>query len=158
MMADAQCAKFIGGQQDTHGAWRNMALFIGSWTINGFSNFSIIEKSTGKWVGRAGPWQPADWPGAEIGWALVRSAWGKGYATEAATACMNWVFDDLGWDKVTHVIAPENTASIAVAERLGSKLMGPGRLPAPLDNIRVDLYGQSRQQWQERVHKKRSTA
>ncbi|MGO4333335.1 GNAT family N-acetyltransferase [Labrys sp. KB_33_2] len=45
----------------------------------------------GQWVGRVGPWQPEGWPGTEIGWALYRSHWGKGYATEAAARCVTWV-------------------------------------------------------------------
>ena len=83
--------------------------------------FSIIEKATGNWVGRLGPWRPNGWPGTEIGWGLARSAWGKGYATEGAAAAMDYVVDHLGWTEIIHTILPENTGSIKVAERLGSR-------------------------------------
>jgi RimJ/RimL family protein N-acetyltransferase len=128
-----------------------MALIAGAWVVRGFSNFSIIEKETGKWIGRAGPWQPEGWPGPEVGWAFDRSAWGQGYATEAAARCIDWVFDMLGWDQVVHIIDPENAPSIAVALRLGSERRGPTRLPAPAESATVDLYGQLHAAWRARV-------
>ena len=44
-----------------------------------------------------GPWSPEGWPGTEVGWSFLREAGGKGYATEAATAAIDWAFDALGW-------------------------------------------------------------
>ncbi len=105
-----------------HGAWRNLCLFVGAWSVQGYSNFSVIEKATGRWIGRAGAWFPLGWPGKEIGWAFKRDVWGKGYATEAATRCLNWAFDDLGLTEVVHVIHPENEISIAVTRRIGAVL------------------------------------
>jgi RimJ/RimL family protein N-acetyltransferase len=147
MVADPEAMHFVGGAGPRSQAWRNMCAFAGAWIVRGFSNFSIIEKATGRWIGRAGPWQPEGWPGTEIGWSLDRSAWGKGYATEAAARCVDWVFEALGWDQVVHVIDPANTPSIAVARRLGSRLRGPTRLPEPLESRVVDLYGQDRAGW-----------
>ena len=74
---------------------------------------------------------PEGWPGHEVAWILAREAWGKGYATEAATAAMDWAVDTLGWSDIIHVIDPANAASIAVATKLGSANRGPGQLPAP---------------------------
>lgn len=121
-LSDAEVTRFIGGPRDAAGAWRNLCLFAGAWSVQGYSNFSVIEKSTGRWIGRAGAWFPPGWPGKEIGWAFKRDVWGKGYATEASTRCLNWAFDDLGWSEVVHVIHPENEASIAVARRIGAVL------------------------------------
>jgi RimJ/RimL family protein N-acetyltransferase len=147
MVADPEATRFLGGAQPRPLAWRNMGMFAGAWIVRGFSNFSIIEKATGRWIGRAGPWRPEGWPGTEIAWSLDRSGWGKGYATEAAARCIDWAFDALGWDEVVHTIDPANTASIAVALRLGSRRRGPTRLPAPLEAMAVDLYGQDRADW-----------
>ena len=150
MLADPVASAFIGGVQNENGAWRNLAVMAGSWTINGFGNFSVIEKASGLWVGRAGPWMPPGWPGPEIGWAFDRSFWGSGYATEAASACMDFVFDHLNWLNVIHVIAPDNQPSIKLALRLGSKPIGRGKLPAPSENVVVDLYRQSKEEWRAR--------
>jgi RimJ/RimL family protein N-acetyltransferase len=149
--ADPEAMRFIGGAMSRPTAWRNMCAFAGAWIVRGFSNFSVVEKTTGRWIGRAGPWQPEGWPGTEIGWALDRSAWGKGYATEAAVRCATWVFDELGWSEIVHVIDPANIASIRVAERLGSRRRGPTRLPPPLESSTVDLYGQERNEWRARL-------
>jgi RimJ/RimL family protein N-acetyltransferase len=112
--------------------------------------FSVIERETGRWVGRVGPWRPEGWPGTEIGWAIVRDRWGRGYAGEAAVAATNWAFDALGWTDVVHSIAPENVASQRVAEKLGSRNLGPGKLPPPFEDARVDLWGQTREEWRRR--------
>src|SRR5688572_28522548 len=121
MMADEEAARFVGGVQPRAGSWRGLACMAGSWALKGFGMFSVIDKESGEWVGRLGPWQPADWPGTEVGWGLVRDSWGKGYATEGSAASMDWAFDHLGWDEVIHCIDPANIASAGVAKRLGSR-------------------------------------
>ena len=150
MMADEETARFVGGQQARSGAWRQLAAFAGSWALRGYGMFSVIEKASGRWVGRLGPWRPEDWPGAEVGWGLIRGAWGKGYATEGSAATIDWAFDALGWDDVIHCIAPANTPSARVAERLGSTRRGSAWLPAPYDGEPVDIWGQTREQWRAR--------
>jgi RimJ/RimL family protein N-acetyltransferase len=149
-MADPEAMRHLGGPQRASGAWRSLAMMTGAWVISGFSNFSVIEKASGRWIGRCGPWHPEGWPGPEIGWALDRSAWGQGYATEAARRCLTYAYDVLGWDRVVHPIDPANTASIAVAKRIGSALLGPIALALPNVTKQVDLYGQTRAAWQIR--------
>ena len=151
LMADPDASRFIGGPQPRSVAWRGMCTVTGAWVVRGFSMFSFIEKASGRWIGRGGPWEPEGWPGKEVGWALDRSAWGQGYATEAAIRCMDWVFDELGWSEVVHSIEPSNAASIRVALRLGSRRLGAARLPAPYESATVDLYGQERAAWRNRA-------
>lgn len=147
---DAEATRFVGGAMARPQAWRDLLTQAGSWSIQGFGMFSVIEKATGRWVGRLGPWMPEGWPGPEVGWGLSRSAWGKGYATEGAAATIDWAFDALGWSEVIHSIAPENTPSQAVARRLGSVLRGPGRLPPPFEAERIEIWGQTREDWRRR--------
>ncbi|MDG2521074.1 GNAT family N-acetyltransferase [Caulobacter segnis] len=150
MMADEEVARFIGGAMGREQTWRVMAAVTGSWVLQGFSMFSVIEKSSGRWVGRIGPWRPDGWPGTEIGWGLSRHSWGKGYAVEAAAACMDFAVDVLGWDDVIHTIDPENAGSQKVAQRLGSTNRGATRLPPPLDGFNVEAWGQTADQWRAR--------
>ena len=119
----------------------------GAWALTGTGFFSVIEKSSGLWIGRIGPWNPHGWPGPEIGWSLHRDATGKGYALEAAVATMDYAFDVLGWDDVIHSIDPDNVASRSLAERLGSINRGRGTLPPPFQDAVVDLWGQTRAEW-----------
>ncbi len=149
-MADPVAARFIGGAQSAGGAWRSLATMAGAWAVFGCCNFSVIEKTSGRWIGRCGPWYPAGGPGPEIGWAFDRSAWGQGYATEAARRCLAFAFEDLHWDRVVHPIDPANTASIALAKRIGSTLLGPTQLVMAHVVVTADLYGQSRADWRAR--------
>lgn len=77
-MADEQAARYIGGAQPRSFVWRGMMAMAGAWALHGFAMFSVIERSSGQWIGRLGPWQPDGWPGTEVGWGLVRAAHGKG--------------------------------------------------------------------------------
>jgi len=149
LMAD-EASHFIGGPQARSVAWRGFISVAGAWTIQGYSMFSVIEKASGLWVGRVGPWVPEGWPGTEVGWAIAKPAYGKGYATEAATAAIDWAFETLGWTDVIHCIDPENAASQRVAERLGSTNRGPGQMPEPYQDYPVDVWGQTREQWRAR--------
>lgn len=150
LAADAEVTRYIGGLQARAVAWRSFAAMVGMWSLTGIAMFSVIEKASGRWVGRLGPWRPEGWPGTEVGWSLHRDAWGKGYATEGATAAIDYAFDVLGWDEVIHCIDPANTNSQRVARRLGSTLRGPVRLPAPFEGEPSEVWGQSRAQWRSR--------
>jgi RimJ/RimL family protein N-acetyltransferase len=156
MALEEDTMRFIGGRAMRDAAWRTMASLAGSWSLLGFSMFSVIEKESGKWIGRLGPWQPGGdegtWPGREVGWGLIASAHGKGYAYEGASAAIDWAFDHLGWDHVIHCIDELNAPSIALALRLGSQLERKDvSLPAPFDMHKVDIYGQSREAWRARA-------
>jgi len=145
--ADAEVMRFLGGVQARSAAWRSMAVMAGSWVMHGHGMWSVIERASGRWVGRIGPWCPPDWPGTEIGWGLAREAWGKGYGYEAAMAAMDYAVDVLGWTDIIHCINPENIRSAALAQHLGAVNRGPGRMPAPYENERIDIWGQSAADW-----------
>jgi RimJ/RimL family protein N-acetyltransferase len=147
MQGDEEAARHIGGTLLRAPAWRKFLQMPGAWAIQGFAMFSVIEKESGEWIGQAGPWQPEGWPGTEVGWAFIRSSWGKGYAREAATASIDWVFANLGWTEVIHSIAPENFASQALARWLGSVNRGRGQMPPPFQDVPIDIWAQSREQW-----------
>jgi RimJ/RimL family protein N-acetyltransferase len=104
--------------------------------------FVVEEKSSGKFVGRVGPWFPAGWPGFEVGWGIAREFRGKGYAVEAARAAIDWSFSTFELDRIIHCIDQENTASQAVARRLGAK-RGPD----------IDLFGHVADVWVTRRDK-----
>jgi RimJ/RimL family protein N-acetyltransferase len=151
MMSDELTARYIGGVQPPSTAWRSVMSMAGAWQLTGVAMFSVIEKQTGRWVGRLGPWRPHGWPGNEVGWSLTRAAWGKGYATEGASAAMDYAFDVLGWDDVIHCIDPGNEGSRKVAQRLGSRLLRMDRCPPPFDQEDIQVWGQTREEWKARA-------
>ena len=147
VLGNEEAARYIGGHQPRAAAWRRFLQMPGAWMLQGFAMFAVVEKASGRWLGQAGPWQPDGWPGTEVGYSFHPDARGQGYATEACAAAMDFAFDVLGWDEVIHSIAPANTASQAVARRLGSRNRGPGALPPPLDVHAIDVWGQTRAEW-----------
>jgi RimJ/RimL family protein N-acetyltransferase len=148
--ADEEVMATLGGVQPRAVAWRGFMSVAGSWAMKGFAMFSVIEKASGAWVGRLGPWEPEGWPGHEVGWGLTRATWGKGYATEGASAAIDWAFDHLGWTDIIHCIETTNVNSQNVAKRLGSSVLRMGRMPPPYDDHDIQIWGQSREQWRAR--------
>ena len=148
--ADDQAARHIGGLLPRGSAWRKFLQQPGAWVIQGFGMFSVVDRGSGQWLGQAGPWKPDGWPGNEIGYAFHPDAWGRGYATEAVSATIDWALDNLGWHEFIHCIAPANQPSQQVARRLGSALRGPGKLPPPSEDAQVEIWGQSAEQWRAR--------
>jgi RimJ/RimL family protein N-acetyltransferase len=150
MMSDEEAVRYIGGVQGKSMVWRSIMVVAGSWALTGVAMFSVVEKSSGRWVGRVGPWQPLGWPGTEVGWALHPDAWGRGYALEAAIAAMDYAFDTLAWTDVVHCISHGNERSRRLAERLGSTSRGMATLPPPHHQEPLALWGQTRQEWRSR--------
>lgn len=146
-------SRFVGGPQPRTVAWRGLMTMSGSWALQGFGMFSVIEKASGEWIGRVGPWRPDGWPGDEVGWGIIPERHGQGFASEAAAASMDWAIANLGWTNIIHCIDRENVASQGVARRLGSAVVGAGFMPAPFDDHEVDIWGQSAEQW--RANRKR---
>ena len=122
MNANAEVMRYIDAVQDRETAFRSFCANIGHWEVRGYGPWAMEERATGRLVGRAGLlfWETK--PGLEVGYAVHPSAWGKGYATEAAARSLRHAHQTLGARGVLSVIHPENTASIRVAEKLGARL------------------------------------
>jgi len=144
-MADSDTVRYLGTKPMNRAeAWRSMAMAMGHWAIRGYGFFSLQHKQTGAWVGRVGPWYPEGWPEPEIGWTISPDHLRQGYATEAAIASIAYAFNTLGWPRIIHVILEGNEASVAVAKKLGSKLI---RTQQGLPGVTVEkvmIYGQAR--------------
>jgi RimJ/RimL family protein N-acetyltransferase len=126
IFADPEVMRYVsdGKPLSRQEAWRSLAFQLGHWALRGYGMWAVEEKASGSLVGRIGLLNPEGWPGFELGWALGREHWGKGYATEGARRALAYAFTDLGREHVISVILPENLASIRVAERLGETLEG----------------------------------
>jgi RimJ/RimL family protein N-acetyltransferase len=89
------------------------------WDVRGHGRVVLLDPDTGAFLGRSGL---RHWPGfdeIEVGWSLTAAARGRGLATEAGRAWIDWGFRELDAPYFTANIDPDNAASIAVAERLG---------------------------------------
>jgi len=86
--------------------------------------WAIERRDDGQVIGGAVllPLPPGD-EDLEMGWALRPDVWGKGYATETATALARWAFD-AGYDEIFAVARPKNSRGGAVARRIGMEWVG----------------------------------
>lgn len=95
----------------------------GGFATNGFGLWALEVRATGEFIGFTGlavPEFEADFtPVVEVGWRLARSAWGNGYATEAAQAALRFGFEEVGLTEIVSFTVPANRRSRAVMERIG---------------------------------------
>ena len=122
MMADPEVTRFLmdGRPLTRDEAWRQMAMFIGHWTLRGFGLWAVEERSTGRFLGRIGCLQPEGFPTFEIAYTLARGGWGQGYAREGAAAALRYARDVLKRERIGSIIRPANAASIRVATSLNA--------------------------------------
>jgi RimJ/RimL family protein N-acetyltransferase len=90
---------------------------------HGFGLWALEVIGTGEFIGFTGlsvpGFQTHFTPAVEIGWRLARSAWGHGYASEAARRALEFGFTDAGLAEVVSFTVPANVRSQAVMERIG---------------------------------------
>lgn len=121
--ADPEVMRYLGDGQvhDRGKVAGEIGVHIAHWALRGYGQWALERKEDGASIGRAGLWNPPRWPGLEVGWKLARDAWGKGYATEAGRAAIEWTWHALDVEELISIIHRDNAASIRVAERLGMR-------------------------------------
>jgi len=130
IFGDPEVSRYMGAGEPLSRpqAWRNFAMVLGHWHLRGYGMWAVEDAWTSTLIGRIGLFKPEGWPGLELGWALARNTWGKGFATEGAQRAMDWAFSDLGADRLISIVRPNNVASIGVAERLGMARNGESKM------------------------------
>jgi len=87
--------------------------------------WAVEDRESGRFVGRCGLQVHRLWPDdVELGWGIDPELWGRGYASEAATAALEHAFETVALPRVVSIVHPENIASIRVAEKLGERPYG----------------------------------
>ncbi|HUB84511.1 MAG TPA: GNAT family N-acetyltransferase [Rhizomicrobium sp.] len=126
MWANEHVTRFIGGKPLTEEeAWSKFMRMAGQWTMLGFGFFAVAERASGRLIGETGfvegrrAIEPSLIGVPEIGWGFVPAFHGKGYAFEAALAARDWGEAHFGKVPMRCIIAPENTPSIRLAQKLG---------------------------------------
>jgi RimJ/RimL family protein N-acetyltransferase len=94
---------------------RQVKLYLG----RGFCRWKLVEKASEELIGFCGVGFWMDSTAPEIGWWLARHWWGRGLATEAATAALGDAFGRVGLRRLISVAERENRASIRIMQKLG---------------------------------------
>lgn len=104
------------------------------WSEFGFGGCGVLEDGRPDLIGVVGLSVPTVvldlLPAVTVGWLFSPTVWGKGYATEAATAVLDQAFTTMALDRVGCVTNAENLRSVRLAERLGMSVIAEARLPS----------------------------
>ena len=85
----------------------------------GYSKWKVCLRSSGETIGRAGFGIFAETGETELGYSFAKDFWGQGYATEAATEALRWIFEHTNLSHVIAFAAVENVGSRRVLEKIG---------------------------------------
>lgn len=121
VLGDVVAMEFYPSALDRRGVEEWIARNIERYRRDGFGKWALLLKSTGELIGSCGCvlQDVEDRNEIEIGYNVRRDVWGRGYATEAARACIDYGFRSLGAPHLISMIRPENARSIRVAEKNG---------------------------------------
>ncbi|MEU3509442.1 GNAT family N-acetyltransferase [Streptomyces longwoodensis] len=122
MNADPEVRRHLGDLLTREQSDASVGRFRTEFEQRGYGWWAVEVRATGEFIGFAGLDRVDDglpFGGVEIGWRLAREAWGKGYATEAARAVLDFGFDTLGLPEILAVTTATNLRSQAVMRRIG---------------------------------------
>ena len=125
--SDPRVMKYINGgkpssKKDVEAALGRVARYYRSW--HGLGVWHAVRRDTGAFIG----WYCLKYCpptcDVEVGYRLLRQAWGQGFATEAVSAVIDYAFTTLNLHRISAVVDCENTPSVALLERIGMRREG----------------------------------
>ena len=126
LWSDAAVMEHMGGKPLTiEECWTRFLRYVGHWSVLGFGYWVVEERETAEFVGEVGfanfkrDMEPAVGDIPELGWVLAPAKHGKGYATEAAKAALDWGRKHFHSNEFVCLIHPGHEASIRVARKCG---------------------------------------
>ena len=128
MRSDPEVMRFIREPQNRDESANWVGLVSSLWATEQIGFCAMVEKSLGKFVGWCGLWRLKETGEIEVGYAVAKKFWGKGYATEAALEFLDYAFKKLAPEKIVAVARPKNAASRRVMEKLG------------MDFVKIDTF------------------
>jgi RimJ/RimL family protein N-acetyltransferase len=123
--ADEEVMRHVGGAVSREDAWRRAMTGAGFWGVLGIGLWAVERQSDGQTIGHVGffdfqrDMQPSISGEPEMGWIFSSKAQGKGYASEAVRAALDWFDANIGPLSVPAIIDIDNAPSMRLAERLG---------------------------------------
>ena len=125
-LADPDVVRHLGGTPlSREDSWRRLLTASGLWPLFGYGYWAVERREDGAWLGQVGfgdfhrDMTPPIVGLPEMGWVFAPEGQGQGYATEAVVAALAWADEVIRAPEIVAIIAPENAASIRVAEKTG---------------------------------------
>ena len=125
-------------------ARRNTASLRDHWTSRGYGLWTVVEKANGQIIGCVGLQHWPGWPAVELAWAIHRSRWGHGFATEAARAALEWAWTTTTIDHIVSLINADDARSMRVATKVGERFERTD--VDPINGESIHVYGIRRPQ------------
>lgn len=145
MRSDPEVMRFIRAPQNRIETVNWLNLVSSRWASDRIGFCALVEKQNNRFIGWCGLWRLKETNELEIGYAIAKDVWGKGFATEAAEFFLQYAFERLNPDKIVAVAEPENVSSRRVMEKLGMKFVRRGEFY----NRELVQYAVSRESWLE---------
>src|SRR5262249_4484290 len=119
LFADPDVMRYVGNGLPTTRAEAEKALtsIIAHWERHGFGRWAVEDRYTNEFIGYSGLRSLFGTP--EVVYHFMKNQWGKGFATEVATASLDFGFNRRGFDRIVAIAKPENAASIHVMDKIG---------------------------------------
>jgi RimJ/RimL family protein N-acetyltransferase len=149
--AQPQVAEMLGGpltraESDDIAEWAQQR-----WEEERLGLLAVERRADGQFLGMCGLHHLRDRPGdTEIGWRLAYQHWGHGYATEAATAWLDYGFEVLGLPRIISVTDEPNLRSLAVMRRLGLTFLESDRITDNGETFDAVVYAITAAEWRRR--------
>jgi RimJ/RimL family protein N-acetyltransferase len=148
--ADAEVMRYLGGVALSPAQSNSILLGADrSFAKSAFGKIAVERIEDGAFLGMCGLsvefWYPQD---LEIGWRLARRHWGRGYASEAATAWLDYAFSVLQVSRVISISDEPNVKSIAVMKKIGLHFDHSARLSDNGDVFDAAVYALTAAEWQ----------
>lgn len=125
LCSDPEVMRYIGsGTTRTRAqAQASIEAFQRDWDEKGYGLWAVELREGGRFIGFTGlsepTFLPEVMPAVEIGWRFARQSWGKGYASEAAQAALEYGLEDVGLSQIVSIYQAENYASERIVQKLG---------------------------------------
>ncbi len=126
MWGDPSVTRYVGGVPYTHeNTWSKMLRYVGHWALLGFGYWLVEERDSKRFVGEVGfadfrrDITPSLDGTPEAGWVLASWAHGRGFATEAMHAALEWGAKPFAGSDTVSLIHPDNRSSLRVADKCG---------------------------------------
>ncbi len=124
---------------DVELARRKTASLVEHWDSRGYGLWTVVEKASEQIIGCVGLQKWKGWPDVELAWAIHRSHWGHGFATEAALAALDWAWARTEIAHIVSLINADDLRSMRVATKVGERFERAD--VDPINGGSIHVYG-----------------